>query len=533
MTTAIDLKAYAFEKDATKRKSTKRVAPPRRKKWSKQPVWDWLDDDVLLLVLAHLSEPQCVRLQRLSRNTHRLAKKVLRKRLALGDSQWQVFRAVVERGESVFLTGPPGTGKSHLLRTITGRLDESRVVLTASTGAAAEKIGAQTLHSAFCLGHDGSIDVARSIAQCKSARRFRLFQMRTLVIDEVSMLTSEVLDAVYAIVNAVCAADRVQFVLCGDPLQLGEIDPDARHASERRSFWKSELLTRVVRPYVLVENFRQDGESEFASILNRARVGKASERDVRWLLENSHRPTPAPPTFFQESYIERVRRRWRQELNPRTLCLFCLRAMVDDFNQHSMRTLPGVAHDYKPIFYDQGVRTSLPKPIGGAPWVTLKVGTRVMLTRNQPGHEQLFNGSMGTVLGLCENAVIVNFDVAGRRTVSRMSTKMRIGGEVFRMPLQVAWAATIHKAQGATLDRACVDLSFAFGHAQAYVALSRVRDVKDLEIIGLDLTKLNKVDKVALRWYNAIKETSQERMAALEAAESARYVPAAAVRNGC
>ena len=521
MATAVDLKAYAFEKDATKRKSIKRAAPPRKKKWSKKPVWDWLGDDVLLLVLAHLSEPQCVRMQRLSRNTHRLAKKALRKRLALGDSQWQVFRAVVERGESVFLTGPPGTGKTHLLRTITSRLDESRVVVTASTGAAAEKIGAQTLHSAFCLGHSGSIDVAQAIRLCKGMGRCRLYRMRTLVIDEVSMLTSEVLDAVLTIVNAVCARDRVQFVLCGDPLQLGEIDRDARHASERRSFWKSELLTRVARPYVLVENFRQDGESEFASILNRARVGKASERDVRWLLEHSRPPTPAEPTFFQESYIERVRRRWRQELNPRTLCLFCLRAMVDDFNQHSMRTLPGVSKEYPVITNTSSSSSS----VQGR--VVLKVGARVMMTRNPPNHEKLCNGSMGTVMCMSEHKVRVYFDTAGSRTIERIHTR---NGDFLALPLQVAWAATIHKAQGATLDRACVDLSFAFGHAHAYVALSRVRDVKDLEIIGLDLTKLNKVDKVALRWYNAIKDASQEHMAVLEAAEAARYVPAAAVR---
>ena len=244
---------------------------------------------------------------------------------------------------------------------------------------------------------------------------------------------------------------------------------------------------------------------------------------LKMLSESAMRlPTPAEPTFFQESHIERVRRRWRQELNPRTLCLFCLRAFVDDFNQHSMRTLPGVARDYVPVFHHHGVGTGLPGPtIGPTPKVTLKVGARVMLTRNQPGNEQLFNGSMGTVLGLCENSVIVNFDTSGRRTISRMSTKAG-GTEVFRIPLQVAWAATIHKAQGATLDRACVDLSFAFGHAQAYVALSRVRDVKDLEIVGLSLSKLNKVDKVALRWYNAIKEASQEHMAPLRPPRAAR-----------
>ena len=131
--------------------------------------------------------------------------------------------------------------------------------------------------------------------------------------DEVFMLTSDVLDAVLTIADAVCARDRVQFVLCGDPLQLGEITPPrAKEISGGRL--EVELLTRVVRPYVLVENFRQDGESEFASILNRARVGKAS--GGRALVARELAPVDARGAdVLQESHIERVRRRWRQELN--------------------------------------------------------------------------------------------------------------------------------------------------------------------------------------------------------------------------
>lgn len=506
---AVDLQAFAFKKGAPHPLGIKRAVPQRKKKWSKRLLWQQLDDDVVQLIFAHLTSTNCAQLQRLDRNTRRLAKRALRKHLGLGASQWQAFRAVVERGESVFLTGPPGTGKTHLLRTIANSLDERYVVLTASTGAAAEKIGAQTLHSAFCLGHDSPINVAQSIRQCQSTRRSALFRVRTVVIDEVSMLTSEALDVVLSIVDTLCARDRVQFVLCGDPLQLGEIDPSCRDAASRRPFWDAELLTRVAKPYVLTENFRQDGNSHFASVLNRARVGKASERDVRWLLENSQPPTPAEPTFFQESHIERVRRRWRQELNPRTLCLFCLRAVADDFNQHSMRTLPGVAKEYPVVRYN-GSSAQLQGR------VVLKVGARVMLTRNPPNVEKLFNGSMGTVLCMTEHRVRVLFDTAGSRTITRISTR---NGDSLMLPLQVAWAATIHKAQGATLDRACVDLSFSFGHAQAYVALSRVRDVKDLEIVGLTLSRLNNVDKVALRWYNGVREVSEERVAALEAAE--------------
>lgn len=512
----MNLGAFAYDASGASKGFSKASKVPRKKKWSTEALWCLLDDDAVRLILENTNEKLCARLQRLDRNTHRVARLVLKKRLGLGDSQWQTFRAVVERGESIFLSGAPGTGKTHLLRTITDRLDAASVMVTASTGAAAEKIGAQTLHSAFCLGIDG-IDVQKSIAACKKTR-WKLFKMKTLIIDEVSMLTSEVLDAVHTIVNAVCARDRVQFVLSGDPLQLGEVDP-SRECGTRRPFWESELLSwGVTKPYVLVEQFRQEDESHFARVLSRVRVGKASEADVLWLLANSRKPVEATltrqPNGTTETPNDRVRRRWRQEVQPESVCLFCVRKFVDDFNDGCLNALPGLGRMYVAICHSNCLLR--------APSLLLKVGARVMLTRNLPQHEKLHNGSCGTVIAMNADSVRVRFDTAGVRSICRVATKHGTR-EVSQLPLQIAWAATIHKAQGATLDSACVDMTRLFAKAQAYVALSRVRNVKDMEIIGLDLKKLNNVDKAALSFYNKMKAASELQVLVYEQAEAKRF----------
>jgi hypothetical protein len=499
------------EKKKKKKNGEKKNARPR------PALWQMLGEDVLRLIFSHLSATMCAHLRQLDRNTHHVAKKALRQHLGLSDSQWYAFRAAVDRRTSVFITGPPGTGKTHLIRKIAACLKESHVLLCASTGAAAESIGGQSLHSAFCLGKDSTnINLDLAISQCRTRRETRLLYARTIVIDDVSTLTSYVLDAVLTIADAVCVHRGVQFVLGGDPLQLGEIYRATSIPRQRRPFWNALLLLRVTQPHVLVEHFRQDGDSHFARVLNRARVGKASEADLRWLLESSCQPKPAEATFLEEPLIERVHRRWREDYNPQTLCLFCTRSTAFQFNDHSMKTLPGVEQLYRTPFSwgsNDGMDPSQ--------YLKLKVGARVMLTRKPPFCNELFNGSVGTVMSMTDCTTRVNFDHGGPHIICRLPTR---NGQGLQLPLKVAWAETVHGVQGATLDHARVDLSFCFGKAQAYVALSRVRRVKDLEIVSLTLSKLNNVDKDALRWYNKIKDACEERVVAFQDAEAARFV---------
>ena len=131
--------------------------------------WDALADDALLEVLCHLDDRQIARLARLDKRTRRIARAGVQRRLGLGDSQMDVFRAVLERREHVLLLGPPGSGKSFLLKILRDRMRAPLV--TASTGAAADKIGAVTIHSALGLGLGKQ--PARQVVKPSSSRRPR------------------------------------------------------------------------------------------------------------------------------------------------------------------------------------------------------------------------------------------------------------------------------------------------------------------------------------------------------------------------
>lgn len=467
--------------------------------------WTMLNNDVMTVVLGHFDDRQLSRVSGVDGRMLRLARPMIRQYLRLSESQYAVFDAVLHRRENVLLMGAPGTGKSFLLNVLKDRVRAPLV--TASTAAAADKIGATTLHSALGLGIGTTTaeQLVRKMQQYKNRtgrtmNALTLFE--TLIVDEVSMLTAGLLALAEKVLCLVRGGNRMpQLVVSGDPMQLGAV------CAERDGgpFYEADLI-KGLRPYVLTEPFRQVEDSPFLRVLNRARLGRARETDIVWL--RAH---------FCSAVGKDV---------PR---LFCRLFEVEDYNQDKLEELPaGSLQIYKPTATGQvpswTVWAQRPGPTGQAfsggggtsdRELHLKVGARVLLNRNLLEYPTLHNGSCGTVRSLTPRSVVVLFDCGLEARIKPATQEFERDGKVVgtstKIPLMLAWAVSVHRAQGATLDAVFVDLGRCFAAGQAYVALSRVRKAQDAEVVNLHLCHLNRIDKAALRFYNACAERSEKR----------------------
>lgn len=455
-----------------------------------------MNDDILLEILAHFDDRQLAKVSGIERRLLRLARPMIRTYLGLSESQWTVFDAVLHRKENVLLMGAPGTGKSFLLNILRERV--RRPMTTASTGAAADKIGACTLHSALGLGI-GTLPSKELIRKLYKFSHYpnstvsKLCAMKTLIIDEVSMLTAHLLALAEEVLHLVRSLDNLQFVVSGDPMQLGAVG-----ANQDGPFYEADFIQRL-RPYVLTEPFRQAEDSRFLSILNRARLGKAREDDVAWL-----------------------RAHLNPSIGPDAPKLFCRRIEVTDYNSAKFALLPEPRQIYSSTYWGEAAKDKASMPVE----VQLKVGARVVLNRNLTEFVgELHNGSCGTVMAIEPHQVSVRFDCGIQANIKMYTQENKnekdelVGGRTF-MPLEFSWAVTIHRAQGATLDAVYVNLANRFAPGQAYVALSRVREAAHAQVDNLHLCHLNHIDKQALRFYNDCVERAERR--AERRAKSAR-----------
>jgi ATP-dependent DNA helicase PIF1 len=451
--------------------------------------WDVFGDDVVEMIFAHFNDRQLAKLARCNKRTRKLARTAARAYLGLSPSQHEVYRAVLERRESILLMGPPGSGKSFLLNVLKKRMPSPLV--TASTGAAAEKVGASTFHSAFTLGL-GTLSVAE-IMRRPTVHRRRMLECRSVILDEIGMLTAHVLD-LGAEVMRQSRGGLVQFVASGDPMQLRAVAADADGP-----FYKSALVKDRLRPYILRESHRQSSKSKFLAILQRARMGNATERDVKWLNACSLKTPP-------------------DDIRPPKLV--CTNAEAHLHNGAEMARLASTERKYG------AVQSGHVQELASWGWnvmpfeetVTLKVGTRVLLTVNLrgPQYEGLHNGSTGVVTVCATAGVTVCWDCGlttniERHRMDKVRDKKVVAWRA-QLPLIVAFAISIHRAQGATLDLVAIQLEREFAAGQAYVALSRARRIDTILLSGLTLRALNHVDKEALAFYNEVQKRVSERM---------------------
>lgn len=389
--------------------------------------------------------------------------------------------------KSVFLTGKAGTGKTTFLRKLVSDSSKS-VVVVAPTGVAAVNAGGVTIHSFFQLPLTVYVPgcTQKGPRFNMSKEKLRIIRaMDLLVIDEVSMVRADLLDAVDATLRRYrgnpAPFGGVQLLMIGD---LQQLSPVVR-AEEREIlaphydtpfFFSSKALARL--DYVtieLTEVFRQGDDPRFVALLNNIRDNCLTADDRR-LLEQRWKPMFSPSA--EEGYIR----------------LTTHNALADDYNRRALERLPGEAFELEALV--DGDFPEQAWPVSSK--LVLKRGAQVMFLRND-SEQRYFNGKIGTVVDY-DPEVGVTVRCAGdaepvtvewaewentKYTVddATQEIKTEVIGKFRQVPLRPAWAITIHKSQGLTFDKVVIDAGAAFAPGQVYVALSRCRTLAGVVLV--------------------------------------------------
>ena len=395
-------------------------------------------------------------------------------------------------GHNLFLTGGAGVGKSYLTSLIVKNLRDKgmRVCITASTGVAASLINGQTLHSLLGMGlADKPVEVLINLAMKRRKLLHTWRRMDVLVIDEVSMIDPDFFTKVDLVVAAMRGNTDpfggLQVVLVGDFFQLPPVHPRGRSPDLAKFVFETESWGRLVDECIeLTQIFRQDDASAFAQTLRKIRKADLDMDDIECLFNRVNaEPTHAEGVIPTQLYS---RRNDVAQLNSSHL----LKLDERTSNTYTHTMTKSISVDDAPTRaaltkFGADIEKTMQAPIN----LELREGAQVMMLVNQPEH-RLVNGSRGVVVGWDEGNPVVKFKHATTTIAQHVWTFEReFVGEISitQIPLQLAWAVTIHKAQGTGLD--CAEMSLdnsVFEYGQAYVALSRVRCLEGVKIVKFD-----------------------------------------------
>lgn len=399
---------------------------------------------------------------------------------------------ILKTGASVFLTGEPGAGKSYTIRQYIDYLIQHNVnpSVTASTGIAATHIGGMTIHSWSGLGikNDLSIYDLEAMLEKEYVVK-RLTKAKVLIIDEISMLSSNTLDMIERVCSYVRQSEKpfggLQVVFVGDFFQLPPIVKMTEKQSSLEMFEQSNMAFtsnawRRLSPVIcyITEQHRQS-DAEFMSVLKNIRENKV-DTEVHNILQKRIVKKKLSEEGLDE--IVKVTKLYSHNIHVDKVNNLELGLISDKIKIFEM-TKTG-----KDFVVDTLIKNCL------SPYkLELKKGAKVMCTKNNP-EKGFVNGSVGEVVKFSSKTTYPTVRFTNEKGYSReveiepMDWSVEDNGRkvatISQIPLRLAWAMTIHKSQGMSLDEAMMDISNVFEYGQGYVALSRVRTLAGLHLVG-------------------------------------------------
>lgn len=412
------------------------------------------------------------------------------------------LRFINQTHRNIFLTGKAGTGKTTLLREIIQTTHKNTVVV-APTGIAALNAGGVTIHSMFQLPFGGFIPdnsasnfdnnlkfetpaTLRRHFRLSGQKRAVIQNMELLIIDEVSMLRSDLLDAIDFMMQSVRKKKQpfggVQLLFIGDLMQLPPIIRDEewrtlRNYYKGKFFFHALVIQNNPPLYIELSKIYRQTDDRFISVLNNLRNNQITTQDVAILNE-----------YVQPDFDLKA--------NKGYITLTTHNAKADNINAQSIQDLEGKLVKY------------LPEIVGDFPdkifpvdeILQLKVGAQVMFVKNDLSFDKkYFNGKMGIIKSLASKEILVHFPEENKTievekyewsnikysvNANTKEIDEEVLGTFVHYPIKLAWAITVHKSQGLTFDKAALDVSQVFLPGQAYVALSRLRSLNGLILLS-------------------------------------------------